>query len=68
LIDASQWTTANAKSMCSEMQLGGQPDSFIQFAAPPPNFFRRLIWKWALGVTWKDLRPEHDLETLKGLK
>ena len=33
-----------------------------------PNFLQRLIWKWALGVTWKDLRPEQDLETLKKLK
>ena len=33
-----------------------------------PGLIRRLIWKWALGVTWKDLRPERDLETLRGLK
>ena len=35
---------------------------------PPPNWMRRLIWRWALGVTWKDLRPENDLETLRRLK
>lgn len=50
----------------SEMKFG--EDSFAKFTAPPPNWLRRLIWKWALGVTWKDLRPENDLETLRRLK
>ena len=53
----------------SEMTFGGgRSTAGMFFTSPPPNFIRRLIWKWALGVTWKDLRPEHDLETLKKLK
>lgn len=49
----------------SEMNFGGVR---MQVYDPPPNLIRRLIWKWALGVTWRDLRPERDMETLKGLK
>lgn len=52
----------------SEMRLGDDEMSFVRFSAPPPNWLRRLIWKWALGVTWKDLRPERDMETLRTLK
>ena len=57
---------SSVNGLQSEMKFG--EDSFIKFTAPPPNWLRRLIWKWALGVTWKDLRPENDLETLRRLK
>lgn len=50
----------------SEMNFG--EDSFIKFTAPPPNWLRRLIWRVALGVVWKDLRPERALEELAKLK
>ena len=33
----------------------------------PPNFLQRIIWR-ALGVTWKDLRPERKLDELGKLK
>ena len=70
--DSTNWNVASQWKMLpvmqSEMQLGDQPDSFVRFAAPPPNFVRRLIWKWALGVTWKDLRPEKKLDELGKLK
>ena len=46
----------------------GRTTGSLKFTAPPPNIIRRFIWKWALGVTWRDLRPERDLETLRGLK
>lgn len=32
-----------------------------------PNFFQRLLWR-ALGVTWRDLRPERDMEALRRLE
>jgi len=35
---------------------------------PPPNAWIRFWQKRILGITWRDLRPENDLETLKGLK
>ena len=50
----------------SEMKFG--EDSFVKFTAPPPNWLRRLIWRVALGVVWKDLRPERALEELAKLK
>lgn len=43
------------------------PDFFTARIARP-NALRRLIWKWALGVTWSDLRPERAMRELKGLK
>jgi hypothetical protein len=65
--DPDSWVgiIGNTYARQSEMSIG---DWRIQTSNPPPNFIRRLIWKWALGVTWRDLRPERDMETLKGLK
>lgn len=42
------------------------PPNFISRISAP-NFFQRLLWR-ALGVTWKDLRPERDMEALRRLK
>ena len=33
----------------------------------PPNRLQRILWR-ALGVTWKDLRPERKLDELGKLK
>ena len=37
----------------------------IRIAAP--NWIQRILWR-ALGVTWKDLRPERDMDELRKLK
>lgn len=52
----------------SEMRLGDDEMNYARFAAPPPNWLRQLLWKWALGVTWKDLRPERAMDELQKLK
>ncbi len=54
--------------MQSELRMGGQPDSVFRFAAPPPNALRRFVWKWLLGATWVDLRPENNLKELGKLR
>ena len=65
----AKWAAAEKTPvMQSEMRFGGRPDSMIQFEAPVPNALRRFIWKWALGVEWKDLRPERALDELGKLK
>lgn len=52
----------------SELVIGGGLGTVkLFFTSPPPNAMRRFIWKWALGVTWRDLRPERNLEALKKL-
>lgn len=51
----------------SEMRFGDRPEDSMRFTAPPPNIIRRLLWR-ALGVTWKDLRPENQMGELRRLK
>ena len=52
----------------SRATLIGYPGAQMEFYAPPPNALRRLIWRVALGVVWKDLRPERALDELAKLK
>ena len=52
----------------SRVTLIGSNDIHLELTSPPPNALRRLIWRVALGVVWKDLRPERALEELAKLK
>lgn len=70
--DPETWNNAlqlREEDCQSEMHFGSGRSLYVmRFEAPPPNWLRRLIWKWALGVTWKDLRPERQMDELRTLK
>mgnify|MGYP001603946567 CR=1 FL=1 len=46
----------------------GQGAVVIRGTSPLPNSWHRFWQRVVLGVTWKDLRPENDLEALRRLK
>ncbi|MDZ4342138.1 MAG: hypothetical protein U1E51_06825 [Candidatus Binatia bacterium] len=63
--DPTNWNASQVHAILSQMSIGGCTFSNPQ---PPPNAWHRFWQRAILGVTWKDLRPERDIETLKGLK
>ena len=73
--DPTNWNVADDQDLVAGSTLTAEKLNRAFLKAPKqfdgrvtaPNFLQRLLWR-ALGVTWKDLRPEHDLETLKKLK
>ena len=73
--DPTNWNVADDQDLVAGSTLTAEKLNRAFLKAPrefdgriaQPNFLQRLLWR-ALGVTWKDLRPEHDLETLKKLK
>ena len=65
--DPANWNPEKQEiQLCSRASFGNF--GWLSTPAPPPNFIRRLIWKWALGVTWRDLRPERQIDDLRRLK